>query len=60
MNDFAKYVKLKDAAEKYGIPLSWFYERSRKDQLPGQIRCGRHIRLNLDEFERGAKEGIVS
>ena len=37
---------LTEAAKILGIPLSWLYERSRRNALPGQVRLGRYVRVN--------------
>jgi predicted DNA-binding transcriptional regulator AlpA len=55
-----RYATLKEVARRWGIPVSWLYERSRRDQLPGQRRLGRHIRIDLNEFEEKVKDGILA
>ena len=42
------------------IKKSWLYERSRKEALPGQVRYGRMIRVDLAEFDAGVKAGELS
>ena len=54
------YLSLQEVAQRWGIPVSWLYERSRKDVLPGQRRLGRHVRIEPDEFEEGVKRGELS
>lgn len=51
---------LKELADRYNLRLSWLYERSRRDELPGQIRLGALVRVDLDEFEKGVKEGQLA
>ena len=56
----AEYVTLGELSRGWSIPLSWLYERSRKDLLPGQRRLGRHIRINLQEFKDGVRNGDLA
>ena len=51
----ARYATLPEVSEKYRVKLSWLYEQSRQDSLPGQLRFGRQIRVNLQKFEEGAE-----
>ena len=48
-----------EMAQLTGIPASWFYTRSRKDNLPGQRRLGRHVRIDVDEFLEALREGKI-
>ena len=54
-----KYATLNDVSRRWGIPVSWLYERSRRNELPGQKRLGRHIRVDLDAFKKGVEEGAL-
>jgi len=53
-------LTLKELADQFGLRLSWLYERSRHDELPGQMRFGNQIRVDVDLFEKGAKEGKLA
>lgn len=55
-----EYVTLVELAERRKLRLSWLYERTRRNALPGLRRYGRHIRVNLREFDEGAREGILA
>jgi predicted DNA-binding transcriptional regulator AlpA len=44
-------VTVETLCRLWGLKESWVYERSRKDALPGAYRCGRLLRIDLDEFE---------
>ncbi len=55
-DETSRYVTLPELAEEIKVPLSWLYERSRRNAIPGQRRAGRHIRVKLDEFHAGLKE----
>jgi len=50
-------VTLRELAAERNLKVSWLYERSRRNELPGQRRYGRLIRVNLQEFDQGVKEG---
>lgn len=60
MQKDAKFATLKEVAERWDIPVSWLYERSRRNELPGQKRLGRHVRISLEEFEKGVEEGVLA
>ena len=55
-----RFVALEEVARLWGVPISWLYERSRRDQLPGQRRLGRHIRIDLQEFEAEVEKGALA
>ena len=55
-----KYATLNEVARRWGIPVSWLYERSRRNELPGQKRLGRHIRIDLELFRKGVEEGVLA
>ena len=51
-----RFITIKQLAERWKVPLSWLYERSRHDALPGQIRLGRYLRFSeaaVEAFEKG-------
>ena len=52
-----EFVTLRQAADLVGIPLSWFYERSRRDALPGLRRVGKYVRLDAKEFLAALQAG---
>jgi predicted DNA-binding transcriptional regulator AlpA len=60
MSKESPYASLREVAERWGVPISWLYERSRRDALPGQRRLGRHVRIDLEIFERGVRDGLLS
>ena len=54
-------VPLRTVSDMYDLKMSWLYARSRlPDGLPGAVKIGRHIRVNLDEFEEGVRNGKLS
>ncbi|MBK35919.1 MAG: hypothetical protein CME26_10380 [Gemmatimonadetes bacterium] len=53
-------VTLKEIAERYNLRLSWLYERSRRGELPGMVRLGNLVRVDIEEFDKGVKEGRLS
>mgnify|MGYP001205261985 CR=1 FL=1 len=58
--DHRQYVSLQVIAERWDIRLSWLYERSRRDELPGMLRLGRNLRVDVDVFEKAVKEGQLA
>ena len=57
MQTKGEYATLREISRGWQIPLSWLYARSRKDALPGLRRLGRHIRIDVREFEEGVRNG---
>ena len=41
-----------EISEILNVPVSWLYERSRHDALPGLVRLGKYVRIN----EEGLRE----
>jgi predicted DNA-binding transcriptional regulator AlpA len=59
-NEVTKYLSLEELAVQRNLKLSWLYERSRRNELPGQRRYGRLIRVKLDEFDAGVQRGVLA
>ncbi len=55
-----RHVTLEELARARNIKLHWLYERSRRNELPGQRRYGKLIRVSLDEFDAGVKAGVLA
>lgn len=53
------YLTLPELSTRTGLPLSWFYERSRRDALPGQRRARKYVRVRLDEFLSAFEAGLL-
>jgi len=45
-----------ELGERLNVPLSWIYERSRRNEIPTH-RLGRYIRFNLAEVLASQKKG---
>ena len=54
-----KLATIPQIAEATQLSVSWLYERSRRDELPGMVRLGKYIRVDWDEFFAALKEGRV-
>jgi predicted DNA-binding transcriptional regulator AlpA len=53
-----RLFSLTETAELLNIPVSWLYERSRRNALPGMVRLGKYVRIREDgiqELMRGEK-----
>ena len=57
--DEDRLVSLPQLATHTGLPVSWFYERSRFNALPGQCRLGHYVRVHLPEFMAALRAGNV-
>jgi len=51
-----RIVSLQDLSKTIGVTMSLLYELSRVDQIPGQFRVGRLVRVDLDEFLEKSKK----
>jgi predicted DNA-binding transcriptional regulator AlpA len=56
----SKYVSIPQLAQMRQLKVSWLYERSRRNKLPGQCRYGRLIRINIEQFDAGVSEGVLA
>ncbi|MBT5142046.1 MAG: hypothetical protein HN559_12205 [Gemmatimonadetes bacterium] len=57
--DESEWVSIPQLAAYTGIPVSFFYERSRHDSIPGQVRIGRYVRIHLPTFLAAMRSGQV-
>jgi predicted DNA-binding transcriptional regulator AlpA len=46
-------------SEEIQVPVSWLYERSRLDRLPGKRRVGKYVRVDRHEFFTALKDGSL-
>jgi len=61
MNDSpSRLLSLEELSVERNLKRSWLYERSRRNELPGQRRLGRLIRIDLNEFDIGVQEGVLA
>jgi excisionase family DNA binding protein len=47
----------KEAAEKLQVPLSWVYEKTRFDAMPGQVRIGKYVRIRESALQKFIESG---
>ena len=40
-----------EAAEKLKVPVSWVYERTRHNAMPGLVRIGKYVRIRETDLE---------
>jgi hypothetical protein len=45
------YITIHEASTRYGLPVSWFYERTRTQSIPVR-KCGKYLRFKIDELDR--------
>lgn len=55
----ADLITVPELARETGLPVSWLYERTRFDALPGQRRLGKYVRIDRNEFFAALREGKV-
>jgi predicted DNA-binding transcriptional regulator AlpA len=52
-------ITIPQLAKETHLPISWLYERSRRDELPGMRRAGKYVRVDRDEFFAALKAGKI-
>ncbi len=56
VNNQRRLGTVREAAEILKVPVSWIYDRSRRDAIP-MLRLGKYVRFDLDELLRWASKG---
>jgi len=56
-NGFRRLLTIKEVSERFGVPKSWLYARSRHNALPGMVRLGKYVRFNADIIEEYIENG---
>ena len=55
----SRLLTVKQAAKLLRVPVSWVYERTRHDAMPGLVRIGKYVRVResilLDFIESGGE-----
>ena len=55
----SRLLTVKQAAQRLQVPVSWVYERTRHDAMPGLVRIGKYVRVResvlLDFIESGGE-----
>lgn len=54
-----RLATLQQIADESQVPMSWLYERTRRNALPGLRRLGKHCRIDRREFFLALREGLV-
>ena len=44
------YLNISEASLRYGLPKSWFYERTRTNTIPFR-KFGKYLRFNINELD---------
>ena len=52
-----QYKPISEVARRYNLSENWLYQRSRLDKLPGQVRLGKHIRIDVAVFDAAVRSG---
>ena len=51
-----RLLTVQEVAERLSVPVSWVYERTRFDALPGMVRMGKYVRFS----ERGIEAFVAA
>ena len=55
----SRLLTVKQAAQRLQVPVSWVYERTRHNAMPGLVRIGKYVRVResvlLDFIESGGE-----
>ncbi len=56
MNEAERLLTVQEAAELLRVPVSWIYDRTRRDAIP-LVRLGKYTRLPLSALLRWVDQG---
>ena len=46
----SRLLTVKQASERLQVPVSWIYERTRMNAMPGLVRIGKYVRIRESEL----------
>lgn len=50
-------ITVKQAAQLLQVPVSWVYERTRHNAMPGLVRIGKYVRIRENDLEKFISNG---
>ena len=53
----SRLLTVKQAAQRLQVPVSWVYERTRHDAMPGLVRLGKYVRIRETDLENFISNG---
>ena len=56
----SRLLTIPEVAERLNVPVSWVYERTRHNAIPGQIRLGRYVRIRESDLEDFINNGVYT
>jgi hypothetical protein len=59
LDEVEGYVSLSRIAEETNLPMSFYYDRSRRGTLPGMTRLGRFILVHRQTFYDALRQGGI-
>lgn len=57
MAETRQFISLKEFGERYGIPAGTLYHLSAGGKIPGKMKIGKTVRIDVEEFEAAARSG---
>jgi excisionase family DNA binding protein len=52
-----RLLTVQDVADRLRVPLSWVYERTRSNDIPGLVKIGKYVRIRESELESYIEHG---
>ena len=52
-----RLLTVQEVADRLRVPLSWVYDRTRSNDIPGQVKIGKYVRIRESELESYIKNG---
>ena len=52
-----RLLTVQEVADRLRVPLSWVYDRTRSNDIPGQVKIGKYVRIRESELESYIKHG---
>lgn len=46
-----------EASERLKVPVSWIYERTRMNRMPGMVRIGKYVRISETALQTFVETG---
>ena len=52
-----RLLTVQEVADRLRVPLSWVYDRTRSNDIPGQVKIGKYVRIRESELESYIEHG---
>ena len=52
-----RLLTVQEVADRLRVPLSWVYDRTRSNDIPGQVKIGKYVRIRESELDIYIRHG---